>query len=81
MAEKTLQEEVAEPTYEQQREALKLIRMMKVDVQTAMTTGVPIVINTPGAMTALMTVIEVAERATVVKLTPILGADGNLVKL
>jgi hypothetical protein len=81
MTEKTLQEEVAEPTYEQQREALTLILMMKVDVQTAMTTGVPIVIDTPGAMTALMTVIEVAEKATVAKLTPILGADGKMVKL
>jgi len=79
MTEKTLQDEVSEPTFEKQKDALKLIRMMKVDVQTAMTTGVPLVINTMGAMKALMTVIEVAEKATVEKLTPILGADGKLV--
>jgi hypothetical protein len=78
MAEKTLQDEVSEPTLqEKQRAALKLIKMMQTDVMTAMATGVPLVLEGEGPLGALLSVLQVAEKATAEKMVPILGADGK----
>jgi len=79
MSEKSLQDELAAPAFEKQKRALKLIHMMKTDVQAALTAGAPLVIQGEGPLGALLTVLGVAEKATVEKLTPILGADGKLV--
>lgn len=76
---KTLQDEVSQPTSEQRMAALKLIRLMKGDVVTAMQTGAPLVIEGEGPLKAIMTVIEVAEHATLKEMAPILGANGKLV--
>lgn len=76
---KTLQDEVSTPTTEQRMAALKLIRLMKGDVVTAMQQGVPIVIEGEGPLKALLSVIQVAEHATLKEMAPILGADGKLV--
>lgn len=63
--------------YEQHRNALRLIRLMKGDVTTCALENVPLIVEGEGPLQALMTVIEVAERATVEKLTPILDASGR----
>lgn len=70
-------EKTEKTNFEKQREALKLIKMMETDVATAMATGAPLVIEGEGPLGALMSVLQVAEKATTEKLTPILGADGK----
>lgn len=78
MAEKTLQDEVSEPSlYDKQKAALKLIKMMETDVMTALATGAPLVIQGEGPLKALMSVLQVAEKATIEKLPTLLGADGQ----
>lgn len=79
---KTLQDELTPPEItdqERRMRALKLIRLMKGDIVTAMQGGIPLVIEGEGPLKALMTVIEVAEHATLKEMAPILGADGKLV--
>jgi hypothetical protein len=71
------EEKTEKTNYEKQRAALKLIKMMQTDVATAMATGAPLVIEGEGPLGALLSVLQVAEKATTEKLTPILGADGN----
>ena len=67
-----------EPTlHEKQRAALKLIKMMETDVLTALTTGAPLVIEGKGPLGALLSVLQVAEKATTEKLIPIFGAEGG----
>ena len=74
--------EKVEPTDQERRmRALKLIRLMKGDVVTAMQTEQPLVVEGNGPLTALMTVIEVAEHATLKEMAPVLGSDGKVVKL
>jgi len=76
---KTLQDEITEPTTSQSMKSLKLIRLMKGDVATALQDEVPLVVEGEGPLTALMTVIQVAEHATLKAMAPILGADGKMV--
>lgn len=66
---------------ERRMRALKLIRLMKGDIVTCMQTGAPLVVEGEGPLKALMTVVEVAEHATLKEMAPILGADGKVVKL
>jgi len=80
--EKTLQDEVSEPSDQERRmRALKLIRLMKGDIVTCMQTGTQLIVEGEGPLKALMTVIEVAEAATLKEMAPVLGADGKVVKL
>ena len=66
---------------ERRMRALKLIRLMKGDVVTSMQEDVPLVIEGEGPLRALMTVIEVAEHATLKEMAPILDSGGKVVKL
>lgn len=63
--------------YEKHRRMLKLIRLMKGDVVTCLQDHLPMLVEGEGPLKALMTVIEVAEKVTIERLTPILGADGR----
>ena len=65
---------------DRRKRALKLIRLMKGDIITCMKTGAPLIVEGNGPLMALMTVIEVAEQATLKEMTPILGADGKIWK-
>jgi len=79
---KTLQDDLGETSDQERRmRALKLIRLMKGDIVTCMQTGVPLVVEGDGPLRALMTVVEVAEHATLKEMAPILGSDGKVVKL
>ena len=62
-----------------QRAALKLIKMMQTDVSAALASGAPLVIEGEGPLSALLSVLQVAEKATLEKLVPVLGADGKVV--
>lgn len=82
MASKKPQAGAPEPTDQERRmSSLKLIRLMKGDVVTAMQDEIPLVITGTGPLTALMTVIEVAEHATLKEMAPILDLTGKVVKL
>jgi len=61
------------------KEALKLIRLMKGDIVTALQQNVPLVIEGEGPLGALLTVIEVAEHATLKQMAPIVDPSGKLV--
>ena len=60
------------------KEGMKLIRLMKGDIITALRDKVPLVIEGEGPLKALLTVVEVAENATAKALAPILGPDGRV---
>jgi len=60
-------------------DSLKLIRLMKGDIVTAMQEGIPLVIEGEGPLKALFTVIEVAEHATLKEMAPIIDPSGKLV--
>lgn len=60
------------------KDGMKLIRLMKGDIFTALRDNVPLVIEGEGPLKALLTVVEVAENATAKALAPILGPDGKI---
>lgn len=61
------------------RAGLKLIRMMKMDINTAKESGTPLVIEGE-ALDALLTVIDIAEKSTLEAMAPILDPTGKVVQ-
>ena len=61
------------------KDVLKLIRLMKGDIVTAQQQNIPLVIEGEGPLNALLTVVRVAEHATLKQMAPIVDPSGKLV--
>jgi len=61
---------------EKVRAGLKMIKCMKMDIETAKQDNRPLVIEGP-ALDALLRVVEIAEHVTLKSVTPLIGANGK----
>lgn len=64
----------AKPHVDTLKRGMKLIKQMKTDIVAAMTSGVPLVLQGPEPLKALLAVIDVAELATLKELIPFVGS-------